>query len=86
MSILHEYQNFIPARRGQIGPSNNYSSMLSLPHIQNQIREQLSELCEACFAEQEWLEEGRCFDANAAQHPQIASGENDGSVADVSSE
>lgn len=38
--------------------------MTSLPRIQNKLREQLSELCEACFAEQEWLEEGRFFDAN----------------------
>lgn len=38
--------------------------MTSLPSIQNQLREKISELCEACFAEQEWLEEGCFFEAS----------------------
>lgn len=37
--------------------------MAYLPQIQKQLRERFSELCEACFAEQEWLEEGCFFDA-----------------------
>ena len=41
--------------------------MTSFPHLQNQLRKQINELCEACFAEQEWLEDGRFFDPKEAE-------------------
>ena len=46
--------------------------MTSLPHLQTQLREHFSELCEACFAEQEWLEDGRHFDPSTEKRNQPA--------------
>jgi hypothetical protein len=42
--------------------------MTSLPKIQNRLRKEFGELCEACFSEQEWLEEGDSFNPEEAKH------------------
>jgi len=42
--------------------------MTSFPQIQNRLRDEFNELCEACFAEQAWLEEDLAFDPNEAKH------------------
>jgi hypothetical protein len=42
--------------------------MTSLPQIQNRLRYEFNELCEACFAEQAWLEEGQVFNPDEAKH------------------
>lgn len=57
-------------------PGGNQSARSSHPSktinmtsfFQNHLREQLSELCEACLAEHEWLEEGRFSDADEMKH------------------
>ena len=60
--------------------------MTYLPHIQNQLREYISELCEACFAEQEWLEEGRFSDSNESTRLPSAKGAPLGSTGEESAD
>ena len=41
--------------------------MISIHQIQNSLRETFIDLCEACFSEQEWLEENHFPDPNMAK-------------------
>ncbi len=38
--------------------------MTSLPQIQTRLREEFSNLCEACYSEHAWLEEGAIGEEN----------------------
>ena len=53
--------------------------MKLLAHIQYRLQEEISDLCEACIAEQEWLEEGdHCLPAPGGHHDVNRANSTDG--------